>query len=148
MVFNELIADFAARHNVADLVAVDNAAALDIDGIIVIIAAAGDTVTLSADIGEPPVEGRAAFADLMLEASLQSNAFFAKAPDTETYIVVRRLALQTLDDESFDSALEAFVNQAETWRRLLSDFRPVAKAAAEKKQAEDPSFGSAGFMQV
>jgi hypothetical protein len=39
------------------------------------------------------------------------------------------------------------VNQAETWRRLLADFRPAAKAAAEAA-AEEPSFGAGGFVQV
>ena len=148
MEFNELLDGFAKRHNVADLVANDNAAALDIDGIIVIIVAKDDKVTLSADIGEEPVEGAAAFADLLLEANLNSDAFFAKTPESGMYIMVRRLALQTLDDTAFDSALEAFVNQVETWRRLLTDFRPVAKAATEKTEGGGPSFGSTGFMQV
>jgi len=36
---------------------------------------------------------------------------------------------------------------AETWRRLLADFRPVAaQAAAEEESA--PAFGAGGFMQV
>ena len=148
MEFSELIADFSKRHNVADLVADGNAAALDIDGITIIIVADGEKVTLSADVGEPPAEGRADFADLMLEASLQTDSFFAKAPGSETYIIVRRLALQSIDVDTFDVALEAFVNQAETWRRLLTDFRPAAKDAAARAAEESPSFGSAGFMQV
>ena len=57
-------------------------------------------------------------------------------------------APEALDGEAFDSALEAFVNQTETWRRLLADYRPAAKAAAERSAAENPSFGSTGFMQV
>ncbi len=60
---------------------------------------------------------------------------------------MRRLALPTLDDDAFDAALEALVNQAETWRRLLADFRPAAKAAAEEA-AQEPSFGAGGFVQV
>jgi hypothetical protein len=60
---------------------------------------------------------------------------------------VRRLALPTLEPDAFDAALEALVNQAETWRRLLADFRPAAKAAAEQA-AEEPSFGVGGFVQV
>ena len=39
MGIDELIADFASRHKVEDLVVVDGAAALDIDGIIVTIVA-------------------------------------------------------------------------------------------------------------
>ena len=39
------------------------------------------------------------------------------------------------------------VNLSETWRRLLADFRPVAKAAAERT-AGAPQFGANGFVQV
>ncbi len=148
MDFNELIADFAARHSVEDLTAIDNAAALDIDGIIVFLVSNGERLTVSAEVGEPPVEGAAAFANLLLEANMQSDFFFAKATGTENYIIVRRLALVSLDATSFDQAIEAIVNHAETWRRLLADFRPVAKAAAERVESESPSFGSTGFMQV
>ena len=147
MDFTDLIASFAKRHGIADLAAEDNAAALDIDGIVVTLVAAGDTMSISADIGEPPADGRADFAELLLEANLQSDAFFAKEPESGTYIVVRHLALPTLEPDAFDSALEALVNQAETWRRLLADFRPAAKAAAEQA-AEGPSFGAGGFVQV
>ena len=147
MDFTELISDFAVRHGIEGLVAEDGAAALDIDGIVVTLVAAGDAVSLSAEIGQPPAEGRSSFADLLLEANLQSDAFFAKASETETYIVVRRLALPSLDAAAFDTALEALVNQAETWRRLLADFRPVAEAAAAEA-LEEPSFGAGGFVQV
>ena len=147
MDFPELIASFAERHGIADLAAEDNAAALDIDGIVVTLVAAGDALSVSADIGQPPVEGRADFAELLLEANLQSDAFFAKAPESGTYVAVRRLALPTIDADAFDAALEALVNQAETWRRLLADFRPVAQAAAEEN-ASAPSFGAGGFVQV
>ena len=147
MEFEKLISDFAERHGIANLVSEDNTAALDIDGIVITLVAAGDALSISADIGEPPSEGRAEFAELMLEANLQSEAFFAKAPEGGPYVLVRRLPLATLDAESFDVALEALVNLAETWRRLLADFRPVAKAAAERA-GEAPQFGANGFFQV
>ena len=147
MTYEELIRAFAERHGIANLAAEDNAAALDIDGIVVTLVAAGDALSVSADIGEPPVEGRADFAELLLEANLQSEAFFAKEPENGAYILVRRLSLPSLDAESFDAALEALVNLAETWRKLLSDFRPVAKAAVETSETV-PQFGASGFVQV
>jgi ankyrin repeat protein len=147
MDFPELIADFATRHDVADLTAADNAAALDIDGIIVLLVAKGNELTISAEIGEPPAEGAAAFANLLLEASLESEAFFAKNNGTDQYIAVRRLPLAALDSAAFDTALESLVNLAETWRRLLADFRPAAEAAA-KENADRPAFGSGGFLAV
>ncbi len=148
MEFNELIADFATRHNVENLTAIDNAAALDIDGITVLLVSNGDILTISAEVGEPPAEGAAVFANLLLEANMQSDFFFAKANGTDNYIAVRRIALNSLDDDAFDLALEALVNHAETWRRLLADYRPVAEAAAEADAAEAPSFGAGGFVQV
>jgi len=147
MDFQQLIADFAERHSIANLVAEDNAAALEVDGIVIALVAAGDALSISASIGEPPSEGRAEFAELLLEANLQSEAFFAKGPERGAYVLVRRLQLPTLDGASFDAALEQVVNLAETWRRLLADFRPVAKAAAERTE-ELPQFGATGFVQV
>jgi len=147
MDFTQLISDFAGRHGIANLAAEDNAAALDIDGIVVTLVASGDALSVSAEIGEPPGEGRADFAELLLEANLQSEAFFAKEPESGAYILVRRLPLPALDADAFDAALEAHVNLAETWRRMLSDFRPIAKAAAESAEAA-PQFGASGFVQV
>ena len=147
MDFEKLISDFADRHSVANLAAENNAAALEVDGIVVTLVSVGDALSVSAEIGEPPSEGRSEFAELMLEANLQLDAFFAKEPENGAYILVRRLSLPALDPESFDAALEALVNLAETWRRLLADFRPVAKAAAERVE-ELPQFGASGFVQV
>ena len=148
MEFDQLIADFAKRHKVENLVAVDGAAGLDIDGIIVLLVSNGETLTVSAEIGEPPAEGAAAFANLLLEANMQSDFCFAKAAGTNNYIIVRRTALVSLDATALDQILEAIVNYAETWRKLLEDFRPAAKAAAEIAGSESVSFGSTGFMQV
>jgi hypothetical protein len=147
MEFTKLISDFAERHGIANLAAEGSAAALDVDGIVITLVATGDALSISAEIGEPPSEGRADFAELMLEANLQSDAFFAKEPEGGAYILVRRLALPTLESDYFDAALEALVNLAETWRRLLADFRPVAKAAAERTDGA-PQFGANGFVQV
>ena len=147
MEFEKLISDFAERHGIANLAAEDNAAALDVDGIVITLVSVGDALSVSAEIGEPPSEGRAEFAELMLEANLQSGAFFAKEPESGAYVLVRRLQLPALDAESFDTALEELVNLSETWRRLLADFRPVAKAAAENAEVA-PQFGANGFVQV
>ena len=147
MDFAELISKFAGRHEIENLTAENNAAALDVDGIVITLVSAGDTLSVSANIGEPPADGRADFADLMLEANLQSESFFAKEPDSGAYILVRRLSLPALELADFDAALEDLVNLAETWRRLLSDYRPAAKAAAERIEAA-PQFGASGFVQV
>ena len=149
MEFNELIANFATRHNVPDLEVQDGVTALNIDEILVSIVSLGDVLTISADIGEQPTEGAEVFANILLEANLRSDAFFARNPENENYIIVRRLSLLLLDDNAFDDALESLVNQVEVWRRLLADFRPVAKAKAEHAEEEEPpSFDSNGFLRV
>jgi len=146
--FKELIDAFAKRHGIADLAPEDDGISLDIDGIVVAVVAVGCEVVLSAEIGEPPIEGRAEFADVMLEASMESAAFFAKSAQTGKYMLLRRLNLLALDDAAFDTAIESIVNTAEVWRKMLEDFRPAATSAAESAEAESPSFGASGFMQV
>ena len=58
-----------------------------------------------------------------------------------------RHSVANLAAENNAAALEELVNLSETWRRLLADFRPAAKAAAEEA-AEAPSFGTGGFLSV
>lgn len=144
MDFNALIAEFAARHNVAGLAAEAGLVSLDIDSVAVTIVAAGDGVVISAEIGKPPAQGRAEFADILLESNLESDAFFAKTRETDTYVLVRYLPLANLDGESFDAALETLVNTAETWRLLLANFH-LAETGGD---AADPVFSPSGFMQV
>ncbi|MBQ3810193.1 MAG: type III secretion system chaperone [Kiritimatiellae bacterium] len=148
MEFTELISDFASRHGVEGLAAEDGAAALDVDGVAILLAAAGDALVASAEIGEPPPDGAATFADLLLEANLESEDFFAKSKENGKYLLVRRVPLAGLGGDAFDSALEALVNRAEAWRKLLADYRHAAAAAAEAAAADATAVGTGGFMQV
>ncbi len=147
MDFPSLVSDFAKRHAVEGLAAQDGEAALDIDGIAITLVEVEDRLVASAEIGEPPADGRADFADILLELNLESAAYFAKTRETGKYVLLRHLPLARLDPEAFDAALEALVNTAETWRRLLADFRPLAAQAAAEN-AEAPIFGEGGFLQV
>jgi hypothetical protein len=146
MDFPSLIADFAARHGVEGLADDGGVSTLDIDGIPVTLVTAGGQLAVSAEIGDPPAEGEGEFAALLLEANLESEAFFAKSGGTGRYVAVRHLPLDTLDPAAFDAALESLVNLAETWRKLLEDFRPSAPAAAGT--ADTPAFGADGFLAV
>jgi len=148
MDFPELISDFATRHGVEGLAAEDGAAAIDVDGIAVLLASADGELLASAEIGEPPPDGTAAFADLLLEANLDSDAVFAKSKESGRYVLTRRVALAGLDGEAFDAALESFVNRAEAWRRLLADYRPAAAAAAEAAEDTAAAVGTGSFLQV
>lgn len=148
MDFPELISDFATRHGVEGLAAEDGAAAIDVDGIAVLLASAGGELLASAEIGDPPPDGAAAFADLLLEANLDSDAVFAKSKESGRYVLTRRIALAGLDGEAFDASLESFVNRAEAWRRLLADYRPAATAAAEAAEDTAAAVGTGSFLQV
>ena len=148
MDFPELISDFATRHGVEGLAVEDGAAAIDVDGIAVLLASAGGELLASAEIGDPPPDGAAAFADLLLEANLESDAVFAKSKESGRYVLTRRIALAGLDGEAFDTSLEAFVNRAEAWRRLLADYRPAATAAAEAAEDTAAAVGTGSFLQV
>ncbi len=149
MGFDELISSFAERHGLAGLTATEGAAALDVDGMVVSIVSDGDVLVMSSEIGEPPAEGRAGFADLMLEANLQTQAFFAKTSNEDMYVAVRRLPLQSVDVDALDAALESLANIVETWRRILNDYRPIVEAAEKNLESKDGlSRLSGGFMSV
>ncbi len=148
MEFKELIEDFAARHGIDGLTVENGVSALDIDGYIVTLVEDAGALVLNAEIGEPPVEGRAEFAEALLAANFGADVIFAKNDENSLYTLSRRLALAPLDGEALDAALEDFVNQTETWRKFLEDYRPVAESAAAAKKDEEPSFGVGGFIQV
>ena len=147
MEFKELISDFSTRHGLEDLDVEDNTIAIDVDGISITFVTDGDIISTIAEIGEPPTEGKADFADLLLAANFNADTIFVKMQESNTYVLIQRLSLAGLDGAAFDKALEALVNQAETWRNLLAEFRPAAEAAAAA-ESETPSFGTTGFLRV
>ena len=147
MDFRELASAFAERHGIEGVSVEDDAFSLDIDGIPVSAIANGDKVSIVAEIGLPPLEGQGAFADLMLEANMNSDAVFMKDAESDKYLLSHRLVLTGLDSDGFDVALEELVNPADTWRKMLAEFRPAAEAALDAEE-ETPIFGETGFMQV
>ncbi|MBR4674751.1 MAG: type III secretion system chaperone [Victivallales bacterium] len=147
MDFTELVSDFAKRHAVEGLAAVDGEANLDIDGIPIILVEVSGYLIATAEIGDPPPEGRAKFAENLLEANLESAMYFAKSRESGKYVLVHRIVLADMDSDSFDATLESLVNSAENWRNLLEDYRPAAAQSAAQ-ETEAPAFGTGGFMQV
>ena len=147
MDFKELISDFSTRHGLEDLAVEDNTASIDVDDITITFVTDGDVLSAVAEIGEPPVEGKANFADLLLAANFSANTIFAKMQESNTYVLIQRLPLAGLDGAAFDKALEALVNQAETWQNLLAEFRPAAEAAAAA-ESENSSINMTGFLRV
>ena len=148
MDFKELISDFSVRHGLQGLLAEDDTVMFNVDDIPVFIMADGDKIVFISEIGEPPVEGKAGFADLLLTAnSNEDTIVFAKSQDSGKYVLICRLPLAGMDGDAFDATLEELVNQAENWRNLLATFRPAAEAAEAAKN-EAPAIGLTGFLRV
>jgi len=148
MEFKELISDFSTRHGVEGLDVEDNKVIFNVDDIPIYIAADVDEIVMISEIGEPPQEGKAEFADLLLAANFTENTIvYAKSQDTGKYVLMQRLPLARLDGAAFDEALESLVNQAENWRKILAAFRPAAEAAVSAKN-EASSINMTGFLRV
>lgn len=95
---------------------------------------ARNVVLLSADLGEPPPEGRERLFQTMLEANnlFSGTAGATLALDAATGRA-RLQAVETPDALANDveGRLVPFVETALVWARAIADFRPVAAAEAE-----------------
>ncbi len=84
-----------------------------------------------ADLGEPPPEGREALYQSLLEANdlYGGTAGATLSLDSRTGRVrIQRIdALDALADVGFARAFIAFADTAAAWKRLIADFRTVAK---------------------
>ncbi len=146
MDFKELAEDFAARHGLDDLPIEDNTFSLEIDDMLVMVIAMDDDVRLLAEIGDAPPEGKGEFADMLLQANMESKNVFLKNEHTGKYMLSLTLPLSQMNATSFDTAIENLTNTAENWSNLLKAFCPIAQAAAE--QHEIPEGGLDNFIRI
>ena len=141
MEMKELLDGLASDLGMDSLAIVDGEAAIDIDGMPVLITEAQeDALLLSGLVGDPPPEGCAEFCNLMLEAN---TGFFdaaactlARNPESGCYMLLKRFAKASLDPESFAKELAAFADALAEWRESLESFRPAAAAAAEMNRSD------------
>ena len=154
MEMKELLDGLASNLGIDSLAIVGGEAAIDIDGMpVLIMEAQEDALLVSGLVGESPPEGCAEFCNLMLEAN---TGFFdaaacalARNPETGCYMLLKRLAKASLDPESFAKELAAFADTLAEWRESLESFRPAAAAAAEMKRSESEiRFSSDGFINA
>ena len=106
MEMKELLDGLAANLGIDSLAIVGGEAALDIDGMPVLLSEAQD--------------------DALLLSGLESGA----------YMLLKRLPKAMLDPESFAKELAAFADTLSDWRESLDSFRPAAAAAADLKRTE------------
>ncbi len=155
MELKEVADGLAAKFGVADLAVDDGEVALEIDGMPIILADRnGTAIIITGFVGEPPAEGGEAFARMMLDGTTslmdEKSAALARNPETGAFMLVERIAQDGLTLDAFCESLTGFVNTLETWRGLLEDFRPAAKAAKTfaDQQPDERDFAMGGFMQV
>ena len=147
----ELMVDIANRINIA----YDGGEALsfEADGLGVTINRLPelDSITLTGDIGEPPPERLEGLYKTLLGANHlfggTAGATISLDPDTDRIALCLALPLATLDGDKFYAEVERFVNTAETWAKVVADYRDAA-SAADESEAAPPAFSGNGFMQV
>ena len=149
-----LLAGLASNLGIDSLALIGGEAAIDIDGMPVLITeAADDAQHVSGLVGDPPPEGCAEFCNLMLEANAgffdTAPCTLARNPESGCYMLLKRFAKASLDPESFVQELAAFADTLAEWRESLESFRPAAAAAAEMKQSDSAiRFSSDGFIEA
>lgn len=154
MDLKELLDGLSAHLGIESLAIVDGEAAIDIDGMPVLIAEAQDDALLvSGLVGEPPPEGGAEFCHLMLEANAgyfdAAACTLARNPESGCYMLLKRFAKASLDPESFAKELAAFADTLAEWRETRESFRPAAAAAAEMKRSDSGMrLSPGGFIEV
>ena len=154
MEMKELLDGLSSNLGIDSLAIIGGEAAIDIDGMPVLITEAEDDVLLvSGLVGDPPPEGCAEFCNLMLEAN---TGFFdtapcalARNPESGCYMLLKCFAKASLDPESFAKELAMFADTLAEWRESLESFRPAVAAAAEMKQSESAiRLSPDGFIEV
>ena len=157
----EIMVRFAAKVGIGESIVTDDAGGYTfaIDDITVSFAERAETGELItvAEVGELPDEGREYVYRLLLEAMFRDGgtggAIFSLEPDSKRIWAHRRDSLATMDDESFWSMLEQFVNGMEEWRRIVGGLNGLAPDLAKAEQtsvreSRDMSLSPDGFMRV
>ena len=129
MEMKELLDGLSSNLGIDSLAIIGGEAAIDIDGMPMLITEAQDDALLvSGLVGEPPPEGCEAFCNLMLEANADffgaTACTLARNPESGCYMLLKRLAKASLDPESFVQELAAFADTLAEWRESLESFCP------------------------
>ncbi|MBQ4198912.1 MAG: type III secretion system chaperone [Kiritimatiellae bacterium] len=109
-----------------------------------------DVIIVMSDLGEPPPERLEGLYKTLLAANhlFGGTAGATISLDAETGVIWLCRALNTavLDGASFYSAIERFVNTADNWHTIISDYRDAVPNMAKKDDEAIPAGG--GFIQV
>ena len=124
MKFGDLLASLGERLGV-EIEDAGGAAAMEVDGVSVILRDAGDILLLHAEVGEIPSDGR----ESILAAAMEANWLYegtgggtlAVNPADGCLNLEKYTWFDRLDPEDALSMIGSFVATVETWRKILSD---------------------------
>lgn len=93
-------------------------------------------------IGDPPLENREAFANLLLDSNFamaySQSCLLARNPESDSYVLIDRFSIEHIDFAGFSERLEKFADSLELYNKLLENYKPAAHQAevqsAEQKE--------------
>ena len=144
MTFEKLIEMLGAKLGI-EFEDAGGAVAVEIDGAVVILQDAGELLLIRAEVGEMPPDAKAS----ILASATESNflyqgtggATLAVNPADGRLHIHKYNWMERLDADAVIDAMDKLSTVAATWRRILSDCRPLAE------QEGEPS-GDFRLMQV
>lgn len=119
-----------------------------------------DHIVLQAAVGVPPpnaVEARERLYRVMLEAMFRGSgsggAVLSLDKSSGTVFLHRTESAAVLDYDGFKALLETFVGTLDQWRRIVTEFNPVAERMERDAQeaaeaSRDMNMSANGFIQV
>lgn len=136
MTFGDLLGLLGERLG-AEIEDAGGAAAVEVDGIPVILRDADDLLLLHAEVGEIPPDGR----ESILAAAMEANWLYqgtgggtlAVNPGDSCLHLEKYTWFDRLTPEGAFNAMERFVATVESWRRILADYQsapPVVEPGA------------------
>ena len=125
------------------------AAAVDIDGTVVVLQDAGEMLLMRAEIGEFPPDGKEDLLRSAMEANFlyqgTGGATLAVNPADGHLHIQKYNWLERLDADMAFDMLERFADTIAVWQKVLADYRPVAETAVPE---ENTGFAGGPFLKV
>ena len=136
MEMKELLDGLSSNLGIDSLAIIGGEAAIDIDGMPVLITETEeDALLVSGLVGEPPPEGCAEFCNLMLEANAgffdTAPCTLARNPESGCYMLLKRFPKASLDPESFAKDVRRYA------RRLAGVARVVPPGGGRRRGNEE-----------
>ena len=127
------------------------AAAVEIDGITVILQDAGELLLLRAEVGEIPEDSKVAILSSAMEANFlyqgTGGATLAVSQEDGRLHIHKYNWMERIDADSVIDALGKLADTTAAWRKILSECHLANDAPTAENPAETSSLG-ADFMKV